>query len=207
MHKLTPLAAAAALAASGAAASQSPVMTKQDQEWITVTGPISQITSERFVIDYGEGQIPIEWDGAGASSTSMFQAGDWVTVSGRIDDALWERRTIEGSTLYHSRLPERFWSNANDEEGDYALISGLSPVPTEGEWVRVTGDVTRVDALENEVHVDTGMVTVQVDTDRLSNLDFADPGDRVSVTGRLDDADLWDAREIDATSLTILEQG
>lgn len=207
IRKLTPVLAAMAIAAPGVGAAQSQVMQAQDREWITITGPMTQVMNDRFVIDYGDGRSPVEWDGMDSSGTGMFRNGDWVTVSGRIDNSMWERRTIEGETLYHSRHDRRFWSDAADEEGDYRALLRMAAMPTEGEWVRVTGEVTQVDRVDNEIMVDTGPVSIQVDTERLGNADFATLGDRVSVTGRLDDADLWDAREVDATSMLILEQG
>jgi len=202
---LATASAAAALSLGAAAAAQTP-MGASDREWITVTGNISNVTPEGFDIDYGEGSVAVEMDGFAADSTRRLRAGDWVTVSGRIDDALWESRSIEAASVYDSRLQERFWASAADEEGDLMGFT-LIDVPDQGDWLGLTGQVVSVDQGEQEMVVDIGARTVQVDITGLGGPVLADRGDRVSVYGTLDDADFWDAREIDATSVVILRQG
>lgn len=202
---LTTTALISAIALGGAAAAQTP-MTKTDGEWIIVTGDISNVTPQGFRIDYGDGSLPVEMDGFLPTSTQNLRNGDWVTVSGRIDDSLWERRTIEASSLYSSRLQERLWANAADEEGDYTSFA-LIDLPDEGDWVGVTGRVVSVDRTNDEMVVDVGSRTMQVDTTDMGVPVLATRGDRVSVYGRLDDADIWDARELDASSVVILSQG
>lgn len=209
--KYTHLLASAAaffsvIAPAGVAAAQTAPMTKMDREWITVSGDISDVTPQGFRIDYGDGVLPVEMDGFLPTTTGGLRNGDWVTVSGRIDDSLWERRSIEASSVYSSRLQERLWANAADEEGDYTLFSPID-MPDQGDWLGVTGRVTAIDLADDEMIVDLGDQTIQVDTTGMGVVPLATIGDRVSVYGRLDDADLWDAREIDAASVTILSQG
>lgn len=177
-----------------------------DREWVTVTGDITDVTPNGFKIDYSAGSIPVEMDGLLADSARQLRAGDWVTVSGRIDDTFWERRSIEASSVYSSRLQERFWASAADEEGD-ALGLALIDVPDQGDWLGVTGEVVSVDQVEKEMVLDLGAMNLQVDTTALAGPVLADQGDRVSVYGSFDDADLWDAREINATSVVIFDQG
>ena len=55
--------------------------------------------------------------------------------------------------------------------------------------------------------VDLGAMNLLVDTSDLPSPVLADQCDRVSVYGAFDNADLWDAREIDATSVVIFSQG
>lgn len=188
-----------------AAASSTPVQ-GMDREWVTVTGNITDVTPQGFKIDYGAGSVPVEMDGLLADSAQQLKTGDWVTVSGRIDDSFWERRSIEASSVYSSRLQERFWASAADEEGD-ALGVALIDVPDQGDWLGVTGEVVSVDQVEKEMVLDLGSMNLQVDTTALAGPVLADRGDRVSVYGSFDDADLWDARELDATSVVIFNQG
>ena len=201
---LSVAALASTVALGGAAAAQTP-MTKMDQEWVSVTGPISNVNAEGFRIDYGAGELPVEWDGILPTSTHGLRNGDWVHVSGRIDDSLWERRSIEGWSLYSSRLQERFWANSADEEGDYSSFA-LIDLPDQGEWLGMTGEVVSVDPAEHEMVIDTGARNMQVDTTDMGVPVLATRGDHVSVYGQLDDADLWDGREIDASSVVILNQ-
>jgi uncharacterized protein YdeI (BOF family) len=195
----------AALATAGTAQAQD-IWSARDSEWITVTGPVGQVTPDRFMIDYGAGMIPVEMDGFAADSAARLRAGDWVTVSGRIDDALWERRSIEASSVYSSRLQERLRASARDDEGDvlgYTLID----TPDQGEWVGVTGEVVSTSMDGSSAVIDTGPMTLRMDLTGLSTPMLADRGDWISVYGRLDDADLWDARELEAVSVVILNQG
>ncbi|MBA4805984.1 hypothetical protein [Brevundimonas sp.] len=206
-NRMMIMSAVAALTVAGAnssSAQTSTLMTKDDGEWITVTGNISNVTPQGFRIDYGTGVLPVEMDGFLPTSTEGLRNGDWVTVSGRIDDALWERRSIEASSVYSSRMQERLWANAMDEEGDM-LITPID-LPDQGDWVGVTGRVISIDIMEDEMVVDVGPQTLQVDASGLGQPMTATRGDLVSVYGRLDDADLWDGREIDASSVVILRQ-
>lgn len=196
----------AGLALAGAASAQTSPADKTDGEWVMVTGDISGVTAHGFTIDYGEGRLPVEMDGFAADTASGLRAGDWVTVSGRIDDSFWERRSIEAASVYSSRLQERFWGSPRDDEGDWMALS-LIDLPNQGDWVGVTGRVMSVDRMEQEMVLDIGANTLQVDVSSLGGPVLATRGDRVSVYGRLDDADLWDAREIDAASVVILQQG
>jgi len=195
------------LSLSAAAAAQTAMpYDSSDGEWVRVTGDISDVTPQGFSIDYTGGSIVVEMDGFLTDSTRQFRDGDWVTVSGKIDDSLWERRSIEAMSVYSSRLQERFWASAIDEEGD-ALGFTMIDVPNEGDWLGVTGQVVSVDQAELEMVVDLGSQNLQVDITALGGPVLADPGDRVSVYGTLDDSDFWDAREIDAASVVILQQG
>lgn len=181
------------------------VRTASNGEWITVTGPIGDLTAEGFGLDYGDETIRVEMDGFAADGTARLQPGDWVTVTGRIDDDLWERRSIEASSVYVPRLQQRLMASAGDEEGA-PMVYALIDTPDEGDWLGVTGVVTAVSPVDNEVRIDTGPMNVKVDTDALGYRTLARPGDRVSVYGQLDDTDLFDAREIDASSIVILRR-
>lgn len=192
-----------------AQASQSmatPAVSGTDGAWVTVTGDISNVTPRGFRMDIGSRSIPVEFDGFLSDSTQPLRTGDWVTVSGKIDDSFWERRSIEASSVYSSRLQERFWASGADEEGD---ITGLAliDVPEQGDWLGVTGEVVSVDQTEKEMVLDLGATNLQIDTSALPGPVLADRGDRVSVYGSLDTADLWDAKEIDAASVVIFDQG
>lgn len=189
-----------------AAASTANPVQGVDREWVTVTGNITDVTPQGFKIDYGAGAILVEMDGLLADPARQLRADDWVTVSGRIDDSFWERRSIEASSVYSSRLQERFWASAVDEEGD-TLGLALIDVPDQGDWLGVTGEVVSVDQVEKEMVLDLGSMNLQVDTTGLAGPVLADRGDRVSVYGSFDNADLWDAKEIDATSVVIFNQG
>ena len=80
---------------------------------------------------------------------------------------------------------------------------------TNGESVSLTGRVAAING--DELTLDAGLLNYTVDVGSLGYdpLDNDGPqrisvGDRISVMGRMDDADLFDNREIDAKVLTEL---
>ena len=150
MRTFSPLLIGAATAAlvAGAATAQVPteieaaadaeVNATTNGEWITVSGPIGDLTTGGFGLDYGDGVIQVEMDGFAADGTARLQPGDWVTVSGRIDDDLWERRSIEARSVYVPRLQQRLMASAVDEEGAPMALAMID-MPDEGDWLGVTG--------------------------------------------------------------------
>lgn len=180
-----------------------------DGEWLTVNGKVKSISGDNFILNYGKGQISVEMDGWAWGGTDELRAGDRVIVSGRMDNDFYEQRKIEASSVFVPRRSEYIYANPADEEGGYysysiGRIGGQIATAQDDEWIAFTGKVTRVDG--DEITVDTGLRTVDVDisgTDQVAEM-TVDVGDRVSVTGEMDDVDLFDDREVEADSVVIL---
>ena len=69
--------AASGLSISAAAAAHTDTPAGHtDQEWVTITGDISNVSPDGFNIDYGEGSIAVEMDGFLDASTAQFRDGD-----------------------------------------------------------------------------------------------------------------------------------
>ena len=131
-----------------------------------------------------------------------------MIVTGQMDADFWQNRTIEASSVYVKSLNTMYFASAADEEGAVVPILSVDPL-TDGESVSLTGTVRQI--VGDELTLDAGLMNYRVDT---ASLDY-DPldddgvqhiavGDRISVFGRMDDADLFDRREIDAKVLTEL---
>ena len=102
-------------AASFEARAQHPYM-QPDSAWVTLSGTVTSVRDDRFRLDYGEGVITVEmddWDWYDRDRKVL--TGDEVTVSGQIDDGLYERRTIEASSVYVESLNTYFHASAADE--------------------------------------------------------------------------------------------
>lgn len=182
------------------------VLSATDSEWISLTGKVASTQDGRFDLDYGRGRITVEIDdhdhlGRGGHA---LEAGDKVTVMGRIDDDLFERRTIEAGSIYVDKLNTYFHADPEDEEGGYYSYP-VSRYATDDEWLGVTGTV--LSRSGDDLTLDTGAATLRIDTSEVYGEVKADPGDRVSVYGEMDDADLFEGRELLASSVIILEQG
>ena len=138
-------------------------------------------------------------------------SGDRVTVTGRMDRDLYDTRSIEAATVYIPRLNEYLYADPADEEGDLSVTRSFAPGlfagADEGDWLSFSGRVTAVDG--DEITVDTGISSMRVDTSPIPG-DLDPPsvaiGDRVLVSGVMDAADLFDQREVEASSVTKLTE-
>lgn len=196
------------LTASAAEAKRSPY-TKPDRSWITLTGNVVDSDYERFRLDYGEGLITVEmddWDWYDEADHIL--PGDRVTVYGRIDADLYEKRTIEADSVYVYDRNTYYYANDADEEG-FVYYSNFVAIP-DGTWMSVSGTVASIDG--RELVLDTGVSKIQVDTinmpyNPLDEVGYQKikKGDRISVWGRLD-LDFFEKREIQADSIVTLSR-
>ncbi len=199
------------LGAVSVALAQSQKLDRPDSSWISLSGTIAAVGGDSFTLDFGTGEVLVEmddWDWY--NEAHGLAAGDRVTVYGLIDDDMFERRTIEASAVYVDKWQTYYYASAADEESGYYTYP-LSVLADEGDWVTVTGTVQSIDG--REMTIDTGRFDVDVDTDRLTYNPFAperletvEVGSRVSVYGRVDDADFFEGREIEAVSVVTLAQ-
>lgn len=187
-----------ALAASGAQAADP--SEKPNDSWISVSGTVVSAGPDSFRLDHGSGVITVEMD-----DFDFYPEGrnlidnDQVVVYGFIDDDLFEKRTIEASSVYVQNLGTHFYASGADEE-DFAVWSLTSPI--EVGQVEVTGTVTSVNG--RVLTIDNGRRSLRVDTasmpynpvDQIGYLKIG-LGDRIKVSGDMDDS-LFGKREIEA---------
>jgi uncharacterized protein YdeI (BOF family) len=206
--KLTTVSALTlALTGASAAWAENP-FNKPDDSWISVSGTVESVTNDAFMLDYGEGMMSVEMDDGDRDADGYkLVSGDKVTVSGRIDDDLFETRSIEASSVYVEGIGTTFYASAVDEEDLNELIVAVE-TPVVISATIVQGTVTDVAA--EEFTVDTGLRKVRVEVDEMSYNPLDDQGyqqvevgDRVSVTGQIDD-DLFEGRELVADSVVTL---
>lgn len=200
---------ALALALTGATAvwAEDP-MTEPDDSWISVSGTVESVTNDAFVLDYGEGLMTVEMDDGDRDADGYkLVRGDKVSVNGRIDDDLFEARTLEASSVYVDNIDTYFYASAVDEEDIHDVIVTVS-TPVVISATTVQGTVTEVSS--EEFVVDTGLRKVRVEVDEMAYNPLDDQGyqkigvgDRVSVTGQIDD-DLFEGRELVADTVVTL---
>jgi uncharacterized protein YdeI (BOF family) len=184
-------------------------------EWIQVSGTVKSVSPKQFTLDYGKGkgQIVIETDPSKFNAEKALKVGDKVIATGRMDKDFFETKELEASSIYVPRLRHFFYANPADEEDGYVfpiVTFAWDRAGNDRNWFTLTGTITSID--DNEMKVDTGFHTIQVDTGHVfadrAGVDplerIAHVGERVAVSGWLDDAEVFDAPEIQATSLVVL---
>ncbi|MBK5968519.1 MULTISPECIES: hypothetical protein [Thiorhodovibrio] len=197
--------AAGLLGAAGAAQAMNPYA-QPDEAWISLSGTVDSVSPDIFTLDYGDGSIFVEMDdGDRDGDAYKLIPGDKVTVTGRIDDDLFESTSIEASSVYLEKLGSTFYASAADEEDLFITVT----TPIVIAQTTVVGTVEKVG--DNQFRVDTGQQDVNVMTagmgyDPLDDEGYqkVEAGDRVHVTGQLDE-DFFTAPELMAESIVVLE--
>jgi len=183
------------------------VKTAQDGEWIGITGEVQAVSGELFELDYGADTITVEMDDHDWYNDNVVVPGDQVTVTGRVDHDFYETRKIEASTVYIASLNEYFYASAADEEGGYFAYPAAQHSGQDS-WTSLTG---RVQNIDNDMFIlDTGVQAFEIDTGPLPYDPFdgegreLEAGDRVVVSGIVDDEDLFEDSHIEAMAITTL---
>lgn len=204
LQAVTLLGAASAVTLSASA--QTPVETRPDGSWISLSGQVSSYTPNAFTLDYGEGVITVEtddWDSIG--DVWSISEGDQVTVYGRVDDGLYQNRRIEAGSVFIEDLDTLVTApSPADEEDPLPVTHTYLTVPADYD-LQVVGTVTSVS--DREFTIDTGERKVSVDTMQMgynplddSGVVQIEEGDFVSVSGDLD-LNVFDENEISAETI------
>ncbi|MGD2046545.1 MAG: hypothetical protein PVJ80_08315 [Gemmatimonadota bacterium] len=201
---LGALAVGALLAAPVTA--QNPYM-RADDSWINIEGTVDRVWRDAFTLDYGDGTVTVEMDdGDRDADAYILRKGDKVSVSGRVDDDLFEITTIEAGRVYVENLGTNFYSSAADEE-DW-LVS-INP-PLELSRTEIRGTVIGVDETDDSFTLRVGARDVTIETDELSYDPLDDEGyqqieagDYVAVGTHLEQ-NFFEGHEIMADHVTVL---
>lgn len=177
-----------------------------DDAWISIDGTVQSVRPDSFTLDYGEGVVIIEMDDGDRDADGYkLIEGDVVNVIGKVDDDLFERTTVEAASVYVQKLETTFYASAVDEED--VVLTVARPLATAQTIVR--GTVATVG--DDSFTIEMGETALTVDTASLGYdpLDDAgyqrvEPGDRVSVSGDMDDR-FFRGPELDADALVVLE--
>lgn len=174
--------------------------------WISLSGKVETVAADSFTMTYGKDKktVTVEMDdGDRDADAYKLLKGDKVTVTGVVDDDLFETTTIEASSVYVENIGTTFYSSAVDEED---FITYWTPVVVSRTVVQ--GTVTEVN--EDEFTIRTGKHALRVEVDQMPYNPLDDKGyqkvevgDRVSVTGKMD-SDFFEGRELEASHLVVL---
>lgn len=181
---------------------------------VVLTGNITEIRSDEFDLNYGSGMITVELDGWKwtGNETAYLEVGDSVTVSGKLDDDLFEGREVEADNLYLS--DKRVYYYTDDSYPSYYMTYNSYDTTPEtmddGSYLTMRGQVSNVNGDEFTLTSATGMSMI-VDVDDLDNNPLDNTGtqikngDIVSVYGEIDDG-FFEDKEIEADSVILLSR-
>lgn len=181
---------------------------KPDDSWISISGTVAESDSDMFMLNYGEGMITVEMDDFDTYGDAYaIKEGDNVVVYGKIDDDLYELRTIEAGSVFVENLNSQFFASPADEE-DIGFVTVTVPVVPNKTTIK--GTVVDIDAAIEEFTVETAKREIVVDADRLPYNPFDEEGfhqlylgNRVSVTGTMG-ADFFEGKRLQADSIVSL---
>lgn len=178
---------------------------KANDSWITLGGTVSTVSADAFMLDYGTGRVLVEMDdGDRDADAYKLLPGDKVTVTGKIDDDLFEKTSIEASSVFVEKIGTTFFASEEDEE-DFPLLFEL---PETVSTISIYGPVTAV--VEDSFTLGRGKRSLTVDVSKLPNNPLDDDGyqkieagDYVRVTGIIEEG-LQQNRKFLAISVTEL---
>jgi uncharacterized protein YdeI (BOF family) len=193
---------------SFAANNETPLPSRSDGADVVLTGKVGDIRSDEFDLHYSTGSITVElddlkWTGR---ETDYLRKGQFVTVSGQIDDDLFEGREIKAENLFIQSSSVYYYTN--DARPSYAV-----QYEREGADERYVSMQGTVSDIKGDKFTITGRnhAVMQVDAGDLNYDPFDDEGikikagDRVHVYGEFDDG-FFESHEIEADSIVILSQ-
>lgn len=174
-------------------ASAADVKTVEDESPVMLSGIIKSISDDEFVLSYGSGEITVEmddwrWDGDKANA---LRVGERVTVTGNIDDDLFEGREIEANNIFVNKDNVYYYRTATNM--NTVDRYGEANTMTDGTFVTMSGKVTAVNGKTLTV-LDKNNMPMTID---LGSLAY-DPitgngqqrigqGDHVQVYGEIDE--------------------
>lgn len=133
--------ATTSLLLAGPAALAADPETAPEDTWVSVSGKVTEVNPQAFELDHDSGKITVEFDDWDTDADAYkLVEGDKVTVTGKIDNGLYEDRTIEGSSVYVDSINTYYYASAADEEGDADSFVTITPI--EGASTVLQGTVT-----------------------------------------------------------------
>lgn len=183
-------------------------MEKLESGWLSISGKVISAGPNSFRLDYGKGDILVEMDDWDLRREGAeLSGGEEVTVIGRIDNELYQTKTIEASAVYVKNLNSYFYASAKDEEGWLRTYTD-SPAMSAFSYIELVGNIT--DITERQFTVSTGAREIRIDTAQMTynpldeyGFQQLQIGDRVRVSGKLNDA-VFSERKLIADTITTL---
>ena len=178
-----------------------------DDNWISISGTVESVSANWFLLSYGRDSIAVEMDGSDFDpDSSILMKDDEITLSGIVDDDIFNESSIQAASVYVEKLDTSFYAKyASTNDFSYSVWS-ISQV--EAGEVNIQGSVTAVN--DGSLHLNTGSKSLIIDIEEklshaLLNNHFKSikEGDMVRVRAAINE-DLFDRKEIIAASAMVL---
>lgn len=178
------------------------VATAEDDAWVSFTGTVVNTDEDgSFTVDYGPGAIEVEMDDwEWYPMASYLLANDEVVVYGKIDEGFFEKRTVDGHSVYVADLNTQFFTDGAGT-GSFPIFTAIDHDPR----IEMRGTITYVSG--DRFMLDTGKGVVEVATDAMPYNPLDDEGyqrlslgDEVVVVGQLTRG-LFEGKELMAVAI------
>lgn len=164
-----------------------------ENTWLTLSGEITKTSSDSFVINTGSDKVNVEFDdGDRDGDAQVFNRGDKVTVSGKVDKGLFTEAALDASSVFAHDWNTTYVSNPNDEPV-YDRYIASAVVPDDLDSMTLIGTVSEIQ--DNIVKLSTSGTTVQVDISELNGQPLTEDGkqhiqngDRIKVDASIESA-------------------
>jgi uncharacterized protein YdeI (BOF family) len=178
---------------------------KKDGEWITISGKVTSVTPNKFVLKPQGQSITVEMNNLDwVTDGYKIIEGDQVVVNGFVDKRFLDKKTIDASSVYVKGLGTYFYNNPTVEIVTPlipTLYMGLKDFP-EGASADLHGVVSSIHGREFELN--TGFRKITIDTKSMAFNPLDDKGylkvkvgERVRVSGKVDN-NFLEGKEVDA---------
>lgn len=207
-----------------ATSSATPITNMEDASPVVLTGTVGEIRDDEFDLRYRGNMITVELDRFGWNAdeaAELLRSGESVTISGYIDDDLFEGREIKAYNvrlndrdLYYyttSMIPVYDYSYSNQDRNNRSANSQsanqrANNTLSDGAYVTMTGTVSGISGDEFTLTGNNRSMTVDVSDlgyepfseDRYQRIQN---GDRVYIYGQITD-EFFDSKEIVASRMT-----
>ncbi|NMH60272.1 NirD/YgiW/YdeI family stress tolerance protein [Alteromonas ponticola] len=179
-------------ATTNSSASANELAAFDDDTWITVNGEIENIHTDSFVVKTGDNRITVEFDdGDNDADALAFEAGEKVTVSGKVDKDVFSDTALDASSVFVHDHNTTYVSNPDDRVV-YDRYIATAVVPENFDDITMIGTVAKVD--DDTFELSAADATVKVDVSELSGEPLEESGflnietgDRVKVDATMGD--------------------
>jgi uncharacterized protein YdeI (BOF family) len=177
---------------------------RPDDSWIALSGVVADTDENGFELRHDKGTVRVETQHWGMQTRAALDKGQRVTVYGRLDKDLYERKSIEAESVFVDEKDTVYHASGVDEDVDgYTVTFSYESVHSDGKWLSVTGTVDGIDGERLELATAAGPVTVSLD--QLKVRPTLHKGDRVRVRGDLEQA-FFENRAIYADRVVVLRR-
>ncbi len=211
--KLMKTAAIVSIAAATAAAplsAKEKLSNMEDGNWVTISGTVEEVGDDYLNLNYGDKTVRVDMsDRDWFEDSKSLLKGEQISIVGKVDENLFSKNSIEAESVYVKGMNSYFFTAKSANTTPMAVVFQFEEV--EQNPVNLTGTVESIDG--EEFVLDTGVITMTVDTDELGYDPFDDEGfqkvtvgDRVQVAGELDFGVLEDTEVKVKRLTTLIEQ-